>query len=265
MLDVVLTLCVLLLHGASGVETDSVSVMEGDSVSLYTAVKTNQQGRIRWYFNDHHIAVITGDQSEMCTDAECIERFRDRLQLDHVTGSLTITNINTTHSGLYTVHIHSSSREKIFNITVQDAPPAKQDDVKSVMEGESVTLHPGLIKNTNDAMTWLFNAICIAAMNSHPSKTCTDAEERFRDRLQLENQTGSLTITNTRTTDSGLYYLQINSSSSSFSVRRMRSFSVSVTGSGRSSAAVGGVCAAVVILLVAVAAAIIYYRKQREN
>ncbi|XDV23224.1 hypothetical protein PO909_027902 [Leuciscus waleckii] len=33
--------------------------------------------------------------------------------------------------------------------------------------------------------------------------------ERFRGRLQLDNKTGSLTITNTRITDSDLYTLQI--------------------------------------------------------
>ncbi len=95
---------------------------------------------------------------------------------------------------------------------------------KSVKEGESVTLDPGEIKNLNDVMTWYFNDTLIDKITGDPIKTCTDVQcnegtERFRDRLKLDNQTGSLTITNTRITDSGLYSLQINSSS--FSISRI--------------------------------------------
>ncbi len=59
-----------------------VSVMEGDSVTLHTNVKTNQQDRMTWYFNDSRIAKIRGDQSKICTDVQCKDRFRDRLKLD---------------------------------------------------------------------------------------------------------------------------------------------------------------------------------------
>ncbi len=96
-----------------------MSVMEGDSVTLNTDVKTNQQEKIKWYFNDTRIAYINGDLSKICTDVQCDERFRDRLKLDHQTGSLTITNTRTTDSGVYKlVIIKGSDSEKIFNVTV---------------------------------------------------------------------------------------------------------------------------------------------------
>ncbi len=105
--------------GSDGV---SVSVMEGDSVTLNTDVKINQQEKIHWYFNDIRIAYINGDLSDICTDVQCnegTERFRDRLKLDNQTGSLTIMNTRTTDSGLYKLQIiKGSDSETIFNVTV---------------------------------------------------------------------------------------------------------------------------------------------------
>ena len=99
--------------GFFSVDTNEESsfVMEGDSVILHTGVETKQQEKIRWYFKDTRIAQITGDLSNICTDVQCnegTERFRDRLKLDHQTGSLTITNIRT-DSGEYQLRIITSS------------------------------------------------------------------------------------------------------------------------------------------------------------
>ncbi len=111
-------------------------------------------------------------------------------------------------------------------VCVSDVPAAEQYEMK---EGESVTLDSGVIKHPNDVMTWYFNE---TEITGDQSKICTDVQckERFRDRLKLDHQTGSLTITNTRTTDSGDYKLQIIISDSSFSITKVKRFSVSVTG-----------------------------------
>ncbi|XDV23591.1 hypothetical protein PO909_028111 [Leuciscus waleckii] len=189
--------------------------MEGDSVSLNTDVKTNQQEKIKWFFNNIRIAQISEYLNKTCTDVQCnegTERFRDRLKLDHQTGSLTITNITNTHSGEYKLQIIGSNTisETIFSMTVHDVRGG-ETNTKSVEEGESFTFDPGVIKNPNDVITWYFNEACIAEITGNQSKICIDdqCKERFRDRLKLDHQTGSLTIMNTRTTDSGEYKLQI--------------------------------------------------------
>uniref|UniRef100_A0A673GI12 Ig-like domain-containing protein n=1 Tax=Sinocyclocheilus rhinocerous TaxID=307959 RepID=A0A673GI12_9TELE len=252
----------------------SVFVMKGDSVSLHTDVKTNQQEDIKWYFNDIRIAQIAGDLSFNCTDVQCnegTERFRDRLKLDHQTGSLTITNTRTTDSGLYELKIISirNSSEKTSSVTVYDVPAAERDEMKtkSVKEGESVTLDPGVVKNPNDFMTWYFNDICIAEITEEPRKICTDCKIRFRDRLQLDHQTGSLTITDTRTTDSGLYKLKIINNSRSISPKIFNVTITAVSDPRLSPAAIAGISVGVILLFIAAAAAAAaaYYRKCQDR
>ncbi|XP_016108473.1 uncharacterized protein [Sinocyclocheilus grahami] len=273
---------ILLVTGASAVKIDGVSVsgMEGDSVTLYTDVTKTQVNKVKWYYNGARIAQITGDPNKTCTDVQCnegTERFRERLKLNNQTGSLTIMNITNTDSGLYKLQIiitSSSSSDKIFKVTIHDVPPAEQDEMKrkSVKEGESVTLNPGVMKNPNDLMTWHFHDIRIAEITRNTSWSCTDvqckdADGRFRDRLEV-NQTGSLTITNIKIADTGLYNLQISSSG----FRIMRTFSVNVVtavpDSGLSTAAVAGICAGgggALLIVAAAAAGVIYYRRRQKN
>ncbi|XP_067271566.1 protein sidekick homolog isoform X2 [Pseudorasbora parva] len=228
---------IFLNHGVFGVGPDEVSVMEGDSVTLHTGVQTNQQEDIKWYFNSVRVAQISGDFSFICTDVQCnkgTERFRDRLKLDHQTGSLTIMNIRTEDSGQYKLKImrSSSDSEKIFNIAVIGVSASGRDEVNK-QEGESVTLDSGVIRTLIDVITWYFYYNRIAEITGDPNKTCTDVQcnegaERFRDRLKLDHQTGSLTITDIRTEDSGEYKLQMMIINSSFSITRGKRLGVSV-------------------------------------
>ncbi|XP_067252745.1 carcinoembryonic antigen-related cell adhesion molecule 1-like isoform X2 [Chanodichthys erythropterus] len=250
----------LIVYGKSdGTDEVSVSVMEGDSVTLYTNITRNKQDRIKWYFNNSRITHIDENHTNICTDIRCIDIFRDKLKVDSRTGDLTITNIRNTDSGVYQLKFNRSSGN-IFSVSVSGVSAAEGDQVTfSVKKGESVTLGNSVGKNPFDVMKWYFNDILMAEITGDQSKICTDVQcdEKFRDRLKLDHQTGSLTIMDTRKTDSGEYKVEITISSR-FSI--IRSYSVTVT--GLSTGAKAGIFVGAVLGVILVGAAIgggIYY------
>ncbi len=92
------------------------------------------------------------------------------------------------------------------------------------MVGGSVILQTKTETQSDDLILWTFGAEnCLVVKVDSGT---TSISEKFRGRLELDKTTGSLTITNFRTTDSGVYKLQIiNREQTTF-----RRFNVTVTG-----------------------------------
>ncbi|CAM4658817.1 unnamed protein product [Leuciscus chuanchicus] len=107
------------VFGAGTDEVKSVSVMEGDSVTLNTDVKV-QRDQILWaYRHDSSEMPIAEIHKQNIDMFDSNVTFGDRLQMDSQTGSLTIRNIRTTDSGLYKLSIFSKSiTHKSFSVTV---------------------------------------------------------------------------------------------------------------------------------------------------
>ncbi|XDV23402.1 hypothetical protein PO909_027984 [Leuciscus waleckii] len=249
-------LLLFFMDSVCGAETEAV--MEGDSVTLHTDLSDIwNDDTILWLFGpkDSVISQITRKRDLNSIYFTDDVRFRGRLQLDQNTGSLTVRNTRITHSGQYKLSI---SREKttikIFNVTVFGVV-GKTDEVKSVSlsvkEGKSVTLKTYVEVKRDDLIVWRFEGILLAKIDVETNKTSlNEADERFRDRLKTDHQTGSLTITNTRTTDTGLYELQIRGRESS------QRFLLSVSDPVLSPGGIAGIAVAVLLVLVVV---VIYF------
>ncbi|XP_043078792.1 SLAM family member 5-like isoform X2 [Puntigrus tetrazona] len=104
-----------------GVFGQSVSVTEGDSVTLNTGVTEIQEhDDILWKFGAETslIAEINKATGIFSTYDGSDGRFRDRLKMDQ-TGSLTIMNITTQHAGVYKVEISKVKwSSKTFSVSV---------------------------------------------------------------------------------------------------------------------------------------------------
>ncbi|XP_058616944.1 uncharacterized protein LOC131530600 isoform X2 [Onychostoma macrolepis] len=262
----------LLMCGVFGVDADVVkSVMEGDSVTLRPDL-TKIQGfiLILWRFGEKGSTIAQIDGKEISYPNHT-EIFTDRLQLDHQTGSLTIKNMRTKHTGLYKLqmdHTTGTQSKQEFSVTVYEPPSViagaeAEMKIVSVTEGDPVTLHVPQLQG-NELIVWRFGdeGKLIAKHDIETKSSLVyDNDERFRDRLQLD-QTGSLIITNTRTIDSGLYTVKINSNKQTSDKR----FIVTVSVPGLSPAAVAGIVVVVLLLVsAAVAAGVMYYCRRRTT
>ncbi|XP_048038188.1 uncharacterized protein LOC125263240 [Megalobrama amblycephala] len=98
-----------------------------------------------------------------------------------------------------------------------------------VKEGDSVTLNTDLTEMMDiDEIQWWFmneNTLIVEIDKRADRFTVYDdvLDGRFKDRLKLDNQTGSLTITNTRTEHVGIYVLRKTGAK-----RSLKAFRVSV-------------------------------------
>ncbi|XP_073669695.1 uncharacterized protein [Paramisgurnus dabryanus] len=227
-------LCIIFLfiNDVFGDEVKSVSVMEGDSLTLHTDTKLQRDDLILWRFKDVNDPIATLDRAENKILYSTDGRFKGRLNLSAHTGDLTITNIRTQHSGDYQLDINGDEiTTKKFNVIGVSNPQSDQLKSVSVKDGDSVTLHTDVpdIKKY-DEILWRFQGIRIAEFNKSASDLLED--KKFKDKLQLDVQTGSLKIRNIRTDLSGLYEVEISSISSSYTIHQ--SFTVTVRGEVKS-------------------------------
>ncbi|XP_051765479.1 SLAM family member 5-like isoform X2 [Ctenopharyngodon idella] len=186
------------------VAMETVSVTQGDTVTLNSGLtEMKDDDEIQWMFGNTLIAEINKQVNSFTVHDDVLDgRFRDSLKLDKQTGSLTITAQNT---GVLHLWINQLLK-KTFHLFVH----AKAVFL-SVTEGDSFTLNPGLTEIFDgDEIQWKFGIeeTLIAEVNKRANSfTVYDdvLDGRFRDRLKLDKQTGSLTITNTTMKHDGLY------------------------------------------------------------
>ncbi|XP_016111829.1 uncharacterized protein [Sinocyclocheilus grahami] len=206
-------MCYMLKYSKKQKEKKTVSVKEGNSITLKTgAVEIQRDDEVVWMFGPQELVIAEIHKNASNISYPNVEQFRDKLQLDHQTGDLTISDIRIPISGDYQLQITGSkaTKAKRFKVIVRE-------DTRKFTEGEYVRLQTGVTElQKDDELFWNFepkNAIIAKIDGQTNTSTVYDVgDDGFRDRLELDDRTGDLTITNTRSTDSGVYELQIKSS-----------------------------------------------------
>ncbi|XP_067271128.1 CD48 antigen-like [Pseudorasbora parva] len=120
---ILLFICVEVVFDAD--EVKSVSVTEGDSVTLNTDVtEVQRDDQILWVFGPQETRIAEIHRQNIHID-DSNTAFEKKLQIDNQTGSLTIRNIRSEHTGLYKLTVISRGTSyKRFNVNVYAPLPA---------------------------------------------------------------------------------------------------------------------------------------------
>ncbi|XP_056614656.1 uncharacterized protein LOC130429853 [Triplophysa dalaica] len=232
----------------------TVSVMKGDSVSLHNDLTDVQKDEVLFWSSDISIAEIDKTTQNVLTYDDADRRFKNRMQINNQTGSLTIQNISITDSGLYNLEIIGSRYTLLttFIITVCDALRTVE-----VNKGEPVILNAGVGSQKYNQLLWKFEdeRTFLAQLDKTGQIKLTN-HEGFKDRMNLDHQTGDLTIRYVGTEHSGVYHLEINSNRHSL----FKKFKLTVH--ARHYLAI---CAAVIPPLLLILALLIYKLRQGKK
>ncbi|XP_067252815.1 uncharacterized protein [Chanodichthys erythropterus] len=118
--------------------------MEGDSVTLHGEIQRDDLNV--WSFGPDDTVIVMNSEIRM---------FRDRLLVDHSTGSLTIKNITANFSGIYKLVRKSS--HKTFNVTVYahlPVPVIRSDSSQCSSSSSSCSLVCSAVNVSHVTLSW---------------------------------------------------------------------------------------------------------------
>ncbi|XP_048023641.1 uncharacterized protein LOC125253682 isoform X2 [Megalobrama amblycephala] len=260
---VLVLLLVVGVFGVTDVEKIKVSVMQGDSVTLLTDHTEIQTGKeLQWMFPDDTI-IAEIDREANTISVPGNTSFKGRLKLNETTGSLTITNIKTTDSGVYQLQFRNQSwsgNMEVFSVTVHGVFSVDGVKKMSAMKGESVILHTKMTDiPKDDVIEWTFGPQDTALAKTDTLNKIRYNNETFKDRLELNTKSGDLTVDNINTEVLGFYRVKIIKRT--YTLQKI--FSVTLNDSRQFPGTVLSVIFGVTSVVLACAAAVLYYKNRQ--
>ncbi|KAL7855580.1 hypothetical protein AOLI_G00191840 [Acnodon oligacanthus] len=173
-------LCCFVCLCSAGEEAVRLQELEGNTGTIHTGLTGAQsEAQILWFYRPENadIKIVNSQiiRGEIITDYNR-ERFRDRLQLNRTSGSLTIRNISREDAGVYKLQIITGSNYKrSYQMDVYAPAPTPAIGLK-----ENHTMFPRepcvpvcCVENGKDVnLSWYNEAERISTTNSSDSSGC---------------------------------------------------------------------------------------------
>ncbi|XP_037388703.1 pregnancy-specific beta-1-glycoprotein 1-like [Pygocentrus nattereri] len=163
---------------SAGEEVVRLQELEGNTVTIHTGLTGVQSdAHILWFYGPENadIKIVNSQiiRGEIITDYYS-ERFRDRLQLNRTSGSLTIRNISREDSGVYKLHIITGI-SSVWSFSVDVYAPVSKPVIRNQAEKRSVSLRESCsplcsVENGKDvSLSWYEEKERISSISSSDS------------------------------------------------------------------------------------------------
>ncbi|KAF4071284.1 hypothetical protein AMELA_G00271600 [Ameiurus melas] len=150
-------LCCLLC--AAGDETVTLQEVEGTTITLHTGITGIQtDAQILWFYEKAEEKILISQVFKGETVTEISERFKERLQLDRISGALTIRNISRNHSGVYLLQVIAGRvSSRTFSVSVYapvSTPVIIKRESRSVVSTEPCSLLCSVENGEDVTLSW---------------------------------------------------------------------------------------------------------------